>query len=165
VRPLKNHIQQAVAALKVAAGMGLKLRFHINASRIECNGEPIIRALQDLFNQQPNTELVKHTWLDHPEFLHLCAEMDLCTQVSYSESFNITIADAVSQGVPVVGSSEIPWLPPILRADPSSATHIASRMRFALVVGNVNAERSLRDYADLAQETWLSMVRWFRPQP
>lgn len=49
IRPLKNHIVQALAAVKFADKIGKKLRFHFNSGRIEMNGGPIVRNLQSMF--------------------------------------------------------------------------------------------------------------------
>ena len=43
VRPLKNHLLQAVAAIGFADQIGKKLRFHVNAGRIEMQGGPVIK--------------------------------------------------------------------------------------------------------------------------
>ena len=42
VRPLKNHMLQAVAALKFAKKIGKQLRFHINSGRIEMKGDSVM---------------------------------------------------------------------------------------------------------------------------
>jgi hypothetical protein len=36
--------------------------------------------------------------------------MDICLQVSLSETYNIVIADAVNQNIPVVTTTEIPFV-------------------------------------------------------
>jgi len=112
VRPLKNHILQAIAAIKFAEHIGKKLRFHINSGRIEMKGEPVQRNLEYLFMHliEHGHELVNHPWAPREEFLEVCAQMDIGMQVSFSETFNIVGADLISQGVPLVGSKEIPWI-------------------------------------------------------
>jgi hypothetical protein len=44
--------------------------------------------------------------------------MDLCLQVSMTETFNVTTADAVAEGVPSVVSPSIEWAPDYWKADP-----------------------------------------------
>lgn len=133
IRPLKNHLEQAVAAIKFAVQHGYKLRFHINATRIEGRGDAILKNLRKLFEHlDPNAFLlVEHGWMDHECFLKLCSTIDLLLQVSFSETFNIVGSDCVSVGVPVVGSKEIPWLPKQFHADPTSSTDIARVMAHA----------------------------------
>ena len=112
VRPLKNHIMQAIAAVKFADSIGKKLRFHINSGRIEMKGEPVLNNLEGLFAHLSDDghQLLHHEWTPREEFLELCATMDIGMQVSFSETFNIVGADLISQGVPLVGSKEIPWI-------------------------------------------------------
>jgi len=112
VRPLKNHLTQAIAALRFAEILGKKLHFHINGGRIEMKGEPVMNNLRDLFQQlyESGHRLISHEWTPRGSFLDTCAKMDIGMQVSFSETFNIVGADLVSQGIPFVGSIEIPWI-------------------------------------------------------
>ena len=75
VRPLKNHLLQAIAAIGFADQIGKKLRFHINAGRIEMQGGPVIKNLKNVFQQIHGNgyELVNHEWRPREEFLELCA--------------------------------------------------------------------------------------------
>ena len=110
IRPLKNHLIQAMAAIQFADSINKKLNFHINL-RIQQKGEPIYNNLIGLFKhlEHKGHSLVVHNWSDREEFLYLCSKMDLGMQVSLNETFNIVGADIVSQGVPLVPSPEIPW--------------------------------------------------------
>ena len=103
---------QAIAAVKFADSIGKKLRFHINSGRIEMKGEPVLNNLEGLFAHLSDDghQLLHHEWTPREEFLELCATMDIGMQVSFSETFNIVGADLISQGVPLVGSKEIPWI-------------------------------------------------------
>jgi len=49
IRPLKNHLLQAICAVQFADSIGRKLKFHINAGRIEMKGEPILHNLKGMF--------------------------------------------------------------------------------------------------------------------
>lgn len=108
IRPMKNHLVQAMAAMAFADKIGKKLHFHVNG-RCEQNGEQFHRNLVYLFKGSKHT-LVNHPWCNHDEFISLVKEMDLGMQVSFSETFDIVAADFVASGVPIVGSSEIEWL-------------------------------------------------------
>lgn len=112
VRPLKNHILQAIAAIKFADSIDKKLHFHINVGRTEMKGEPVMSNLRHVFQHlyEKGHRLIEHVWTPREEFLDLCGKMDIGLQVSFSETFNIVGADIISQGVPIVGSMEIPWL-------------------------------------------------------
>lgn len=129
VRPLKNHLIQAVAALKFATMNNKRLNFHINGSRVEGGGQAILKNLREIFNHFNGFHtLVEHPWAPHREFRQLVAQMDLVTQVSFSETYNIVAADAVSVGVPIVVSPEVPWVSDDAQADPNDSDDIAKRM-------------------------------------
>jgi hypothetical protein len=131
VRPLKNQLMQAVAAVEYAGMVGKKLRFHINATRIEGRGDAILNNIKNLFKNL-DCELVEHPWLSHHDFIKLVRKIDVSLQVSYSESFNIVTADMVVNGVPVVVSSEISWVDPCFRADPNDSKSIVKAIDYAM---------------------------------
>lgn len=128
LRLLKNQLIQATAAIQYADRHGLMLRFHINVSRVEMEGANPYKNIKALFANRPPHQLVEHGWYDHSKFLQVIRTMDILLQVSYTETFNIVAADAVSQGVPVVGSEDICWLPADRIADPNSAPSIRDRI-------------------------------------
>ena len=159
VRPMKNHLLQAVAALEFAEHHGKQLRFHINAGRVEGRGEPVMRNLENLFAQIHGSghQLVAHAWTPRAQFLELCSTMDLGLQVSFSETFNIVGADLISQGVPVVGSNEIPWSAGVFAADPTSSRSIAHKLHLAWELPAVNVrwqQWNLRNYTSKTKRVW-----------
>jgi hypothetical protein len=62
-------------------------------------------------------KLVERPWEDWATFRQTVSGMDLCLQVSMTETFNITTADAVAEGVPCVVSPCIEWAPDYWKAD------------------------------------------------
>jgi hypothetical protein len=128
IRPLKNQLVQAIAAIRFADMLGRKLEFHINHTRIEGGANPILRNLQGLFANTPRAKLVEVPWLVHDKFLDVLRDMDICLQVSFSETFNIVTADSVVCSVPVVVSKEVPWLGTYAQADPNDSTSILTQM-------------------------------------
>lgn len=144
IRPLKNHVNQAFAALRVAADKNETLRFHVNATRIEGNGaDNVLKSLRAMFEGSPHT-LVEHPWLDHADFLLLMQKMNACMQVSYTETFNVVSADAVVMNVPVVRSPEIDWLRGFPEADPNDIDSIVASLNDALTTNNEARHASLR---------------------
>lgn len=131
IRPLKNHLAQAIASINFARETGRKLKFHINASRVENNGENIIKNLRGLFESlnDENYVLVEHPWADHSDFVKLVASMDLCVQVSFTETFNIVTADAVCNNVPVLVSKDINWVFPFFSTNSTDVAAIVSGLR------------------------------------
>lgn len=124
LRLFKNHVNQFLAAIIYAKRQGLHLAFHINKSRIEGpNADCVYKAVKAL-GSLPGVTLVEHPWHTHEQFIALMAKMDLSMQVSYTETFNIVTADAVTCLVPVIGSADIEWLPKAFTADPNSVEDI-----------------------------------------
>ncbi len=109
IRPMKNTLTQAIAAINYADSEDKKLILHVNSARIEQKGENALKNLRALFVDSKH-ELVEHGWLAHKDFVKLVGTMDLCLQISLSETYNIVAADAINQEVPVVTSNEIPFV-------------------------------------------------------
>lgn len=126
VRPMKNHITQALAALQFAERLGVSIHFHINGYDIPGYIDPILNNLRVMFSKLPQHQLVEHHWMSHEEFLKILSSMDICSQVSFTETFNIVAADAMTQGVPLITSKEVPWLGHYAYRDPNSSEDIAS---------------------------------------
>jgi len=167
VRPLKNQLLQAIAAIEFANHLGKKLRFHINGKRIEMNGGQVIKNLVSLFSHYPQYELVNHAWMQHSEFKELIASMDIVMQVSFSETFNIVAADAISNGVVTITSPEIRWSSPQLQADPTSSESIFDTLVKAWLRKVENPDwnpnlAGLVHYNSKSVEVWLDYLTNFR---
>ena len=159
IRPLKNHVLQAFGAVEFAEKIGKKLRFHVNAGRIEMQGGPVLNNLKGFFQQiyDHGHELVNHQWTPRAEFLELCGKMDIGLQVSFSETFNIVGADLISQGVPLVGSVEIPWAVSGFCANPTSSADICEKLllTYRLPWINIKANQwALTHYTNKTQDIW-----------
>jgi hypothetical protein len=135
IRPLKNQLIQAVAAIEYANKVKKHLRFHINSTRVEGRGDAILKNLRNLFDLV-SYELVEHDWMPHDGFISLIRTMDIGLQVSYSESFNIVSADMVVNGVPVVVSPEIRWVNSLFHADPNSSSSIVEAIERAMMANH-----------------------------
>lgn len=128
IRPLKNQLIQAIAAIEAADEMNLALRFHINADRIEGNGGAILKNIRNLFAAFPKHTLVEHDWYPHEEFLDLLKTMDISLQVSFSETYNIVAADSVAMLVPIVSSKEVRFINDAYKAIPTSSFDIKEKI-------------------------------------
>lgn len=158
-RPLKNHLVQAVAAIDYADQRGLKLNFHVNSGRVEMNGNSGLRNLRALFANIKH-ELIEHPWASHEDFLKIVSSMDVCMQVSFTETFNIVSADAVNLGVPVVVSREVNWVEEPF-ADPTSTWDIVEKMSQVLSNRHYLVEKNrsnLRSYSKLSTKHWLDYL-------
>ncbi len=155
IRPMKNHLQQATAAIRFADAIGKKLYFHINNDQVEENDSNIVRNLRGLFKANGRHELVEHGWMPNEEFLDLVVQMDVTMQVSMSESFNLTIGDAISNDVPSIGSTDIDWLPSELKAIPTDTDDIVKKLARAWSYGyTAENRRSLGKYNHKAIRIW-----------
>jgi hypothetical protein len=164
IRPFKNQLIQAIAAMTYAESVGKSLVFHMNGTRQETGGSAVLKNIVALFDDSPNHLLRLHPWMNHSDFLHLCAKMDLGMQVSLSESFNIVTADMVTVGVPTVVSPAIYWMPKGFMADPTNLASIVDRLGYAQSsehwwFGRDSAQRALRKQAALAAKIWTTYFR------
>lgn len=163
VRPLKNHLLQALSALQFAKEKHKRLRFHINGSRVETGGAPVLKNLEQLFEDQKKMhghELVKHDWHEPEDFLTLLAGIDIGMQVSLTETFNVVTADYVTAGIPIVVSKEVKWASRWNQAQDDSLPEIVSRMHRVwrnkpLVYWN---QRLLLHHSKKSQSAWYHFV-------
>ena len=164
VRPLKNHLVQAHAAIQFAESIGKNLNFYVNTGRIEMKGDPVLHNLRGLFGQlyRQGHRLINYGWLPHDSFLNICAKMDMGLQVSFSETFNIVSADMISQGVPVVSSSELPWAAWGTTADPTSTKDIVRKLQYSYKYPQLNVmanQYSLTRYTNKTEKIWLKYFK------
>lgn len=132
IRPMKNHLIQAMAAIAYADSCNKKLKFYVNSTRVEQKGESTLKNLKFLF-EQSNHELIEVKWMNHSEFLKFVENMDLGLQVSLSETFNIVAADFVNCSVPIVVSDEIEWLSPLSKCSKEDINEIIGSIEFNLL--------------------------------
>lgn len=160
IRPLKNHIAQAFAALKFANDLNRKLDFHVNVGRIEMKGDPVLRNLVALFDglAQQGHKLHLHMWSPHEQFLEIVKSMDIGLQVSFTETFNIVAADMVANNIPVVVSSEINWVAPPYAA-PTSTIDITKKMKWVWYLRCLYVAWNkcrLKRFCKMSQSRWVS---------
>lgn len=164
VRPMKNHLIQAMAAIKFADKIGKKLRFHINTGRVEQRGDSVLNNLKNLFAQIHHSghKLINHTWMPRNEFIDLCGKMDIGLQVSFSETFNIVAADLVTQGVPIVTSHEMPWVGWPYKANPTDSNDICKKLLRTYRFPNLNVyinQKLLHIYTEKTEKIWLNYFK------
>jgi len=161
VRPMKNQLIQAMAAMAFGNEIQKKVRFHVNCDRIEQHGDPVMKNLESTFANTRH-ELVKHPWLNHEDFIKTVRKMDIGMQVSFSETFNIVAADFVWNNVPVIGSPEISWLSHLYKAEPTDFHQILNRLSMAYYGGKANIQSvnksKLDSYNKEALKVWLSQI-------
>lgn len=163
IRPLKNQLIQAVAAIEYADMMKKKLRFHTNATRVEQQGGNVLKNLEALFEAVPEHELVEHPWMQHDEFLELLHHMDVAMQVSFSETFNIVAADCVVSGLPIVVSPAVSWVTSWCQAEPASSEDMVLKLikandwRLKLAIKVLNL-RGLKHFCENSKKRWIEYL-------
>jgi hypothetical protein len=161
IRPLKNQLQQAFAAIAYADDTRRKLIYHIN-TRFEQGGEQVLRNIRALFAHprcRPHPhQLVEHGWVTtHKQVREIVASFDLSLQVSFTETFNIVSADAVWVGVPIVVSPEIEWAPGYTKARANTLPEILDVMHREETRGRHGVKRNL---AALVQHNETALGAW-----
>lgn len=130
VRPLKNHLSSAAAALTLADMLHTDVDFHISVGRIE-GGSSVVRSIEAMVGGSPSVRLIKDEWYQWPNFRHLVKGMHLLLQPSFTETFNMVTADGASESIPSVVSDAIEWAPDHWKADcddPESIARIARQL-------------------------------------
>lgn len=158
IRPLKNQLEQALAAVIFANEARLDMTFHINIGRVEQNSDPILRNLVALFDGTPH-RLVQHGWVSHEKFIRLVHACDIGMQASFSETFNIVGADFIFHGVPMVGSGELEWLASPSKAEPTIYKDLVKKLESNLKHPSYVevSQRNLRVHGTKALADW---VEW-----
>lgn len=157
IRPMKNQLIQAMAAITFANELEKTLHFHINHSRLEQHGENPYKNIAALFEGSKH-KLISHEWLSHEDFLKLISSIDIGLQVSFSETFNIVAADFVHSGVPIVGSNEISWINFLYKAKPTDLNDIVCHLWLAYLGKPINLHRlnywGLKQWNKDARKVW-----------
>lgn len=164
IRPLKNQLIQAIAAVEFAKRYRVGLKFHMNNARVEQNGSNQLKNIRTLFAQLgTGFELIEHPWMTHEDFKTLLKdEIDISMQVSFTETFNIVTADAISVGTPTVVSPELTWGSSLTFAEPTDVGSIVEtldrvwRNRDKVTTYSY---RQLERYSETAERRWIQYLR------
>lgn len=161
IRPMKNQLIQALAAIEFAKRRGRFLKFHVNGSRIEVGGDPVLKGLKDLFSGALMAELILVKWNEPEEFHdYLNLHIDIGMQVSMTETFNVVTADYLTAGVPIAVSKAVKWVSRFSQAHEESVPSIVRTMNFAwknrwLLEWN---QKLLRDFSKHSTNLWHDFI-------
>lgn len=125
VRPQKNLMTAAAAAIVIARFLGVPTEFYISSGREEGGTGTITNAIRQMCKDIPNFELKENPWGHWNNFKEVVGSMDLLIQVSYTESFNMVTADGISMGIPSVVSDAIDWAPSSWKAHADDVLDVA----------------------------------------
>jgi glycosyltransferase involved in cell wall biosynthesis len=163
IRPMKNQLLQAIASIRYADKVGRVLEFHVNGTRCEGGrGMSVLRNLRSLFAGRVH-RLVEWPWMTHEKFLDVMSRMDIALAVSMTETFCIVAADAISCGVPLICSDQIPWASSWSIVDTTDADAIIDRMGalngwFRRLLYRAD-KQSLKNYVSDSRRAWLNYLR------
>jgi hypothetical protein len=134
LRQMKNHLMQAFAVANFAnyvfAKSNKPVEFHINTSY---DNDPVLKSIRQLVKHINSKEvpisLVEHFWMEGEDFDKVIRTMNLGMQISFSETFNLTAAKFIRNGVFVIGSQTIPWVLDELKCPAHDATQILTKLK------------------------------------
>src|ERR1051326_4036722 len=159
-RPLKTLLRAAAAALDIGVALRTDLEFWVNSGRAEGGGGTVEQAILALYAGLPQAKVVQQPWQPWPDFRRTVSHMALLIQPSYTESFSMVTADAIAEGVPVVGTDVLYWLPPHWQA-PADQAHEVARVGLSLLQ-NPHAPRegleALQGHDAAGTRAWVSYL-------
>lgn len=126
IRPEKNFMTAAGAVVEMYSRLQIPTELHMSTGG-ENFRSMTLTAIEQMVADLPEFTLIRHHWDYWDRFIKLIASMDLIIQVSYTESFNMIVADGISQGVPAVISPPIYWGPKEWMSNPDNATEVAQK--------------------------------------
>jgi hypothetical protein len=159
VRPLKNHISAAAAALELADKLHTDVEFHLSVGRVE-GGYTVVRAIDAMLNGSPSVKLIKDDWYQWPNFRRIVTAMHLLLQPSFTETFNMVTADGASESIPSVVSDAIEWAPDHWKADcddPLSIARIGRQLIYDQQAG-ADGFRALEKHDEQGLKAWKEWI-------
>ncbi len=156
MRLLKNHTTAAAAALMLARERDADLELWLTVDQETEGGHGVLASLRAMFAGLGWAKLVEAPWQDWSRFRTTAAAMDLAIFPSMTETFNMSCADAVAEGVPCVVGPAIEWAPAHWKAETDRLEDIVRVGRGLLAADRGAAEglAALERYVDGATAVW-----------
>lgn len=157
VRPLKNTISSAAAALIIARRYHADLEFWVSGGRFEGGGDVVFNAMSQMYANLPHAKIVQAPWRPWSSFREVIRHMHLLMQVSYTESFNMVTADGIAEGITTVTSHAIDWVPQSWQAYSDNVSDIAETGVNLLDHSRYEARcglRALREHNEIGLRAW-----------
>jgi hypothetical protein len=161
IRPQKNVMTSAAAAVLLSRIMGVPVEFHVSTGREDGGGATILNAIRQMMIGVPGVELVERHWSNWVEFKRIIREMDILFQMSYTESFNMVTADGLSEGITSVTSDAIVWVPEDWHArsdDVFSVASVAVRLLSRHKSELHKGQKALREHNEKGFQYWVEFL-------
>lgn len=153
LRPLKNQITAAAAALAISRKLNVPGEIWFSSGR---NEGWAADAISQLVGNLPHFKIRNMPWAPWQEFRAFVGTMHLNLQPSYTESFNMVVADSIYESVPAVVSEAISWTPEHWVANVDDALDI--ERKGIMLLSNPNAAKAgqgaLKKFVKSGVKTW-----------
>lgn len=126
IRVMKNLYSGVWAGMQLGTFLNKDVVVSINVGREE-SGQGVYSALKELVKGVPHVTLNEVTWQDHAAFRNTVAHQHICINPSFTESHSLTTCDSIAEGVPVVVSPAMDWMPKKFQANPDDIAEIAGK--------------------------------------
>jgi hypothetical protein len=161
MRPLKNTMSAAAAALQLSNELDCELEFWVSTGRDAKAATQAYIAVKEMFANQLGKTIKENHWQTWPEFRRTISHMHLLLQPSFTESFNMVTADGIAEGVCSCVSTAIDWVPKRWIGD---SDDVGDLVKVALYLLNdrhaINDGReALENYVTLGVERYRSLLK------
>ncbi len=161
-RPLKNMVSAAAAATQLGQTLRNDVQIHLSSGREEGGGS-VRQAIKQITDRVPGVTVVEDGWRSWPAFRQVVGSMHLCLAPSYTESFNMCVADGIAEGVASVVSEAIDWVPRDWHVGVDDVNEMARAARRLLSDHHAvnEGQEALRTYVRHGTDAWM---RYFEGQ-
>lgn len=156
LRPLKNQLTAAAAAAAIAKKLDVPTELWFNSGRNEGGSFTSMNTIHQLVGHIPGFKIKHMPWAPWDKFREFVGSMNLNLQPSYTESFNMVVADSVYESIPAVVSEAICWAPSYWVANIDDALDIANTGIQLLKTPNAgdDGQDALRHFVDDGVTAW-----------
>ena len=113
-RSLKNMLGQIFAVAYAARFKRIKFHLSVPNVGVDADIAELIKVCQEI----PDFDVEMVSWKNTPEYLEWMAQnIDIVMQCSFTDSFNYVAWEAMSLGIPVVGSAAVTFCPDPVNPD------------------------------------------------
>lgn len=156
LRPLKNQLTAAAAALAIAKELDVPTELWFNSGRNEGGSFTSMNTIEQLVGRIPGFKIKHMPWAPWNKFREFVGTMHLNLQPSYTESFNMVVADSVYESVPAVVSEAIVWAPCQWTANSDDAIDIANTgIELLFDSGSAaDGQKALKEFVRAGVKAW-----------